>query len=69
MRARQKIDNPEKVKGMAEGGVLWGGGMAGVNVKRKGCDCVGHFNLSRVLIEEDEKIKSKNGLECVSERF
>lgn len=53
MRAGQKIDNPEKVNGMAEGGALWGGGMAGVNVKRKGRDCVGRFNLSSILIEED----------------
>jgi len=38
---------------MAEGGGLWGGGMAGVDVKKKGCDCVGQVNLSRILIEEN----------------
>lgn len=48
-----EIDNPEKVKGMAEGGALWDGGMAGVDVKKKGCDCVGQFNLSRILMEEN----------------
>lgn len=48
-----EIGNPEKVKGMAEGGALWGGGMAGVDFKKKRCDCVGQFNLSRILIEEN----------------
>lgn len=38
---------------MAEGGALWDGGMAGVDVKKKGCDCVGQFNLSRILMEEN----------------
>lgn len=37
--------------------------------RKKECDCVGQFNLSRILIEDNWKIKFKNGLEYISERF
>lgn len=48
-----EIDNPEEVKGIANVGALWGGGMAGVDIKKKGCDCVGQLTLSKIVIEEN----------------
>lgn len=64
-----EIDTPEEVKGIANVAALWGGGMAGVDVKEKRCDCVGQLTLSKIVIEENQKIKFKNGLEFVSEKF
>lgn len=54
--------SPERHKGRAEGEAIWRGGMAGVNVQRKGCVCnvqTGRFNLNRIPIEDNWRNKSK----------